>query len=327
MRRLQNNSVFTTTGRVDAPGSCTETCARNYFYDGASDLCTPHSDRTCEAGLQYKEKGTAFRDARCAICTDCTGFRERVACTAYADAQCESCGDYVWWSSSWGGVHCELTCKAGFTKLFSPAERCQRCSNCPDGSRRPAVPANCSHCLVCEPPKPESAVYTGECGWKCFDFHTEVRTNGTVDCVYIPGWMTSDVAPLAQAARQVVCGNGFKLEDYACTQCETPFGLSNTTLGDEWAWTSGCAWECMPERNHFMNKTTQTNAYMLMAEYRAAVLTRRFETPVVPAAHVNITLIVLVTAALLVCVLSCGAMGVSNPPVEKGKYVRVVNEN
>jgi hypothetical protein len=63
-----------------------------------------------------------------------------------------------------------------------------------------------------------------------------------------------------------------------------------------------------------------------MAEYRAAVLTRRAETPAVPAAHVNITLVVLVTAALLVCVLSCGAMGVSNPPAEKGKYVRVGNE-
>ena len=327
--RLQNNSVFTTTGRVDAPGSCTETCASTYFYEGASDECKPHSDQTCIAGLEYHENGTAFRDARCAVCTDCTGMRARVACSANADAECESCGAYVWWSSYWSGVDCQLTCKSSFTKLFSPTERCQRCSQCPDGSRRPAAPANCSHCLACEAPKPESAVYTEECSWKCFDFHTEVRANGAVDCVYTPGWLTSDVAPLARAVREVVCDNGFQLVDYACTQCETPAGLSDLTLGEEWMWASGnCVWECMPEKIHFINKTTQKNACMTLAEYSASVLRRRgTETPVAPA-HVNIGLVLLVAGLLLLCVLSCGAMSL-NAPTERGGYSRVglANEN
>jgi len=320
--RLQNNSVFTSTGRVDAEGSCTERCADGYFYDGSRDLCAPHSSRTCQAGVEYKENGTAWLDTRCVICTDCTGERERVACSAHADAQCESCGALVWWTSYWSGVDCSLQCKPSFTKLYHPAERCQRCSKCADGSIRPVAPANCSHCLACSPPKPESAVYIEECTWRCFDFHSLVESNGTAECVYNPGWLTSDRAAVAQAARKLVCGNAFRLENYGCIACETPEGLAHTTLGEEWMWTSGaCAWECMPERTHFINKTTGNNQCMSMTAYREAVLRRHAVTPAVPT-RVNISAVVLVIAVLLVCFLSCGAMGLGNPAEEKG-YVQV----
>jgi len=326
--RLQNNSVFTSTGRVDAEGSCDESCSGGYFYDDSRDLCAPHSDRTCEAGIEYKENGTALHDSRCVICTDCSGTRQRVACSAHADAQCESCGALVWWTSYWSGVDCSLQCKPSFTKLFSPAERCQQCSKCPDGSSRALAPANCSHCLACEPPKPESAVYVEECTWTCFDFHSLVETNGTSACVYNAAWRTSDVAPVARMAQQLVCDNGFRLENYACTACETPAGLPSTTLGAEWVWTPGaCAWECMPERNHFINKTTRNNACLLLGDYKAAVLRRREETHVVQTpTRVNFTAVALVAAVLLLCVLSCGAMGVGGPTAETG-YSQVPFEN
>lgn len=324
--RLQNNSVFTSTGRVDAEGSCAERCAGGYFYDGSRDLCAPHSNRTCQAGVEYKENGTAWLDTQCVICTDCTGERERVACSAHADAQCESCGALVWWTSYWSGVDCSLQCKPSFTKLYRPAERCQRCSKCADGSIRPVAPANCSHCLACVPPKPESAVYIEECTWRCFDFHSLVETNGSSECVYNPGWLTSDRAAVAQAARQLVCGNAFRLENYGCIACETPAGLSHTTLGDEWMWTSGaCAWECMPERTHFINKTTRNNACMSMATYREAVLRRHAETLAVPT-RVNVSAVVLVVIVLLVCLLSCAATGVGNSSEEEG-YSKVPVEN
>ena len=326
--RLQNSSVFTSSGRVDAEGSCGETCVGGYFYDESRDVCVPHSNRTCTAGVEYKESGTALQDARCVICTDCTGTRQRVACSAHADAQCESCGALAWWTSYWSGVDCSLQCKPAFTKLFSPVERCQQCSKCPDGSSRPSAPANCSHCLACVPPKPESAVYIEECTWRCFDFHSLVETDGVAACVYNPGWLTSDVAAVAQEQRQLVCANGFRLENYACMACETPTGLPTSTLGAEWAWTTGaCAWECMPGRNHFINKTTRKNACLSLGEYKAAVLRRRDETPVEHTpTRVSVTAVALIAAVLLVCFLSCCAMGVRDAPTETG-YSQVPLKN
>ena len=329
--RLQNNAVFSSNGRVDAELSCAERCVDGYFYDGASDACTPHTNKTC-TGAQYKVNGTEFEDTRCVICTGCVGMRERTACSAHADAQCDSCGDLVWWSSSWGGVDCQLVCKPSFTKLFRP-ERCQQCSLCPDGSSRPPAPDNCSHCLACDPPKPQSASYSEECTWSCFDFHSLVQTNGTSDCVYTPGWITSDAAPVAPVATELVCARGFRLENYACTQCETPAGLSNATLGTTWFWMAGeCVWACTPETNHFTDAVTKENACLSMPSYRQAVLshvtwrTVRRDTGGAPTGGANgtnttasteeahgsalVTLVMFAAGGLLICVLSCCSLRV-----------------
>ena len=270
--RLRENVVFTSSGRVDAELSCAETCEHGYFYEGSRDTCLPHANKTCTLGLEYKVNGTAFADTRCVICTDCLGKRERRACSAHEDAECDSCGELVWWNSHWSGVDCHLECKPSFTKLFGP-ERCQQCSMCPEGSSRPPAAANCSHCLACEPPKPESASYLQECTWRCPDFYSLVQTNGISQCLYAPGWITSDSVAVEPPATELVCAKGFRLENFACTQCDTPAGLSNATLGDTWFWvTGGCAWECTPERSHFTDATTKTHSCLSVPAYRQAVL-------------------------------------------------------
>jgi hypothetical protein len=333
--RVRENVVFTSSGRVDTELSCAETCKHGYFYEGSSDTCLPHANRTCTLGLQYKVNGTAFADTRCEICTDCLGNREVRACSAHEDAECESCGELVWWNSHWSGVDCLLECKPSFTKLFRP-ERCQQCSTCPEGSSRPSAPDNCSQCLACEPPKPESASYLQECTWRCPDFFSLVQTDGISDCLYAPGWITSDSVAVEPPATELVCAKGFRLENFACTECDTPAGLSNATLGDTWFWVaSGCAWECTPERSHFTNTTTKTHSCLSVPAYRQAVLRevawRRVQsetgqanassgdannsqnrTAVIQGSGGNgsVALVLFATACALLCILSCFSLRV-----------------
>lgn len=339
--RIQNNSIFTSRGHVDMESSCSEQCSYGHFYDASSDTCAPHSKKTCKIGLEYQVNGSAFQDTQCLVCTDCTGMRQLSSCSLYEDAKCESCGEYVWWNSYWNGTNCELACKPSYTKLTRP-ERCQKCSVCQEGTSRPLVADNCTHCLPCASTKPENAWYLEECAWECFDFHTLTQNNGVSECVYTPGWKTSDLVPVKQEDAEVVCEKGFILENFACKKCETPLGLSNTTLGITWFWNLGCAWECMPEMNQFTNKTTKEHSCLPLVAYRKAVLSQatwrsvRLRTttdPVTSNANTSVgnttsvqqesnetvTVVMFVTACFLLCVLSCCAIRIKNRRIRK-KY-------
>ena len=332
--RIQNNSVFTSRGRVDMEFSCSEECANGYFYEASSDTCVPHSEKTCKLGLEYKVNGSAFEDTQCMLCTDCTGMRQLSACSLYEDSKCESCGDHVWWNSYWNGTDCQLACKPSYTKLTRP-ERCQKCSLCQEGSSRPVVADNCSHCLPCQSEKPENAWYLQECTWECFDFHVLTETNGVSDCVYTPGWKTSDLVAAKEEDTEVVCDKGSTLENFACKKCETPLGLSNTTLGSTWFWTTGCEWECMPEMSQFTNKTTKEHACLPWAAYRKAVLSQATwrsvrlrvttdretsnanasggnTTSIQLESNETVTVVMFVTACFLFCALSCCAIRIKN---------------
>ena len=285
--RLGNNSVFTSVGSVDEDWSCEERCADGHFFDGSRDVCVPHSDQQCKDGLEYKVNGTAFQDETCAICTDCTGMRQVSACSVHADATCTDCGKNDWWNSYWRATECELACKETYTKLFEPA-RCQHCSLCGDGSIRATEPHNCSHCIACQTPKPANARYLQECTWQCFEFHTLVTTSNGSECVYTENWQTSDWVAAPEAPLEVVCAVGYRLENFACLGCDTPLGLSNATMDEQWFWTPGdCTWSCMPDRTHLINNTngTETHSCVTWETYRLATLVkraRRFTAPAPP---------------------------------------------
>ena len=286
--RLGNNSIFTSVGRVDDDLSCEERCADGHFFEGSRDVCVSHSNPQCKDGLEYKVNGTSFQDETCAICTDCTGMRQVSACSVHKDATCTDCGKNEWWNSYWKATDCELACKGTYTKLFEP-ERCQQCSLCGDGSIRGTEPRNCSHCIPCQSPKPANARYLQECTWQCFDFHTLTTTSNSSECVYIENWQTSDWVAAPEVPLEVVCEIGYRLENFACIRCDTPLGLSNVTMDEQWFWTPGdCTWSCMPDRTHLINNTngTETHSCVTWATYRLATLAkkaRRFTAPAPPA--------------------------------------------
>ena len=293
--RLGNNSIFTSVGRVDEDWSCEERCADGHFFEGSRDVCLPHSTQHCKDGLEYKVNGTAFQDETCAICTDCTGMRQVSACSVHADATCTDCGKNEWWNSYWRGTDCELACKETYTKLLQPP-RCQHCSLCGKGSIRPTEPRNCSHCIPCQSPKPAYARYLEECTWQCFEFYTLIATSNSSECVYTENWQTSDWVAAPEVPLEVVCEVGYRLENFACLRCDTPLGLSNVTMDEQWFWTPGdCTWSCMPDRTHLINNTngTQTHSCVTWATYRLATLVKRSRRLTAPApAPPNVTSVV-----------------------------------
>jgi hypothetical protein len=275
--------------------SIVERCADGHFFEGSRDVCLPHSTQHCKDGLEYKVNGTAFQDETCAICTDCTGMRQVSACSVHADATCTDCGKNEWWNSYWRGTDCELACKETYTKLLQPP-RCQHCSLCGKGSIRPTEPRNCSHCIPCQSPKPAYARYLEECTWQCFEFYTLIATSNSSECVYTENWQTSDWVAAPEVPLEVVCEVGYRLENFACLRCDTPLGLSNVTMDEQWFWTPGdCTWSCMPDRTHLINNTngTQTHSCVTWATYRLATLVKRSRRLTAPApAPPNVTSVV-----------------------------------
>lgn len=305
---LQGAFIFQREGVVNDNTSCKEMCAPGYFLTDDGVRCLPHTNVQCVTG-QFKVNGTARTDARCDECTDCNGYKQVRACSLTQDAKCESCGPLVWWSSFWNGTDCHLACRSAYTKLYTPKERCQRCSTCPNGYERVSRPANCSDCKACTPPKPQNAEYISQCAWKCEKYHI-LRLDdetGMPRCVYSVDWATSVPTPPARRQYNVSCGKGQTLTDeLLCADCAAPAGLNQSQNNIAWLWTDvGCEWQCMPGLMHVINTTSHQNSCLTRSEYLALVVSRPVINP--PAIKSFNYLILLVAILPLTCVLGACA--------------------
>jgi len=306
---LQGAFVFEREGLVDNNASCQETCAPGHYLADDGVRCLTHSDVKCAEG-QFKVNGTARTDARCDDCTDCSGYKQVRACSLTQDAKCESCGPLVWWSSYWNGTECQLACRSGYTKLYSPKPRCQRCSACTLGFQRPPRPANCSDCTACAPAKPAHSEYISQCAWKCEKYHILHLDDetGMPQCIYSVAWSTN--VPVLPPRRQynISCSKGQLLTDeLLCQDCPTPRGLNDTQVNVAWRWTDvGCAWQCAPGLLHFDNGTANytQNLCLTRAQYKAIVVRARTAGAVAPNAsgyHFFLIVVLPLTVALVCC--------------------------
>jgi hypothetical protein len=309
---LLGDFVFQREGRVNNNASCEETCAPGHYLADDGVRCLPHTNVVCPAG-QFKVNGTARSDARCDECTDCNGYRQVRACSRTQDAQCESCGPLVWWSSFWNGTNCQLACRPAYTKLYTPKERCQRCSSCPHGSELVYRPANCSHCRACTPPKPARSEYISQCTWKCEKYHVLHLDDetGMPQCIYSVVWSTNVPALPPRRQYNISCAKGQKLTDeLLCEDCPAPLGLNDTQVNVMWRWTDvGCAWQCAPGLLHFANVTANFTRHSCLtrAQYKAMVVRER--APVTPPARsTDYSFFLIVLVPLTVLLVCCGVL-------------------
>ena len=257
----QNNRIFSTSGLVNDPHSCQESCDTNFYDDfGTCRSKTPDAEmRNICQEYEFRIPASSITDASCQTCGTCEGKQVLTPCSFENNIVCEECPPHSSQGVMFTGTTCTAVCAAGLTKIYSPDSEdwgCQPCAitedACADGTFFNATrPISCTDCQEC-PSIPSGAVFISNCAWRCPLGLFLGQQDGNPICVQSTSNREQVNGP--SAVSKVVCDQGKKLTKeglvYLCTDCTEITPL--TTTPPTWQWKlSPCdepnqqGWECL----------------------------------------------------------------------------------